>query len=133
MEHYSAIKKNEIIPFAATQMDPEIIIPSEVKSKRERQIPYDITYMWNLKKNYTNKLIYKTEIDSQTQKTNLQLPKVKGEGGINQEFGINRYTLLYIKQVNNKDLLFSTGNYTQYLVINYNGKEPEKQYIYVYV
>ena len=46
-------------------MDPEIIIPSEVKSKRERQIPYDITYMWNLKKNYTNKLIYKTEIDSQ--------------------------------------------------------------------
>ena len=34
------------------------------KSDRERQILYDITYMWNLK--YTNELIYKTEIDSQT-------------------------------------------------------------------
>ena len=35
---------------------------SEVKSERERQTPYDITYMWNL--NYdTNQLIY--EIDSQ--------------------------------------------------------------------
>ena len=31
------------------------------KSDRERQISYDITYMWNLKKNDTNELIYKTE------------------------------------------------------------------------
>ena len=35
------------------------------KSERERQIPYDITYMWNLKYD-TNELIYETEIDSQT-------------------------------------------------------------------
>ena len=46
MEYYSAIKKNEIMPFAATWMQLEIITPSEV---RERQIPYDIIYMWNLK------------------------------------------------------------------------------------
>ena len=50
MECYSAIKKNEIMPFAATWMDPDIVILSEVKSDRERQIPYDIAYMWNLKK-----------------------------------------------------------------------------------
>ena len=37
-----------------------IIILSEVKSKRERQIPYDVTYMWNLKYD-TNEPIYKTE------------------------------------------------------------------------
>ena len=43
MEYYSAIKKNEIIPFAATWMGTEIIILS--KSERDRQIPYDITYM----------------------------------------------------------------------------------------
>ena len=35
------------------------------KSERERQIPYDITYMSNLKYD-TSKLIYKTETDSQT-------------------------------------------------------------------
>ena len=53
--------------------------------------------MGNLKYD-TNELIYKTETDSQIQKTNLRLPKGKGGGGgINQEFGISRYTLLYIK------------------------------------
>ena len=46
--------------------------------------------MWNLKYD-TNELIYKTETDSQTQKTNLRLPKGKGRGGINQELGISKY------------------------------------------
>ena len=35
---------------------------------RERQVSYDIAYMWNLKKKKTdtNELIYKTKTDSQT-------------------------------------------------------------------
>ena len=61
-------------------------------------------YMWN--KNNTNELLYKTETDSQTQRTNLWL---RGEGKL--KYGINRYIRLYIKQINNKDLLCSTGNY----------------------
>ena len=58
---------------------------------------------------------------------------VRGGGGINQEYRINRYTLPYIKQINNKDLLFSTGNRIQYLVITYNGKELNtKNICYIY-
>ena len=59
----------------------------------------------------------------------------KGErgSGISQEFGTNRYTLLYIKQINNKDLLHSTGNYIQYFIITYNGEESEREHIYVYI
>ena len=49
-------------------------------------------------------------------------------GGVNQEFRINIYTLLYIKQIINKDLLYSTGNDTQYFVMIYKGKEPEKYF-----
>ena len=60
MEYYSAIKKNEIMPFAATWMQLEIIILSEVS-----QIPYDITHMWNLKYD-TYEPIHKTETDSKT-------------------------------------------------------------------
>ena len=45
-----------------------------------------------------NKDIYKTEIDSQTQKINLSLPKGKGQGKkINIDLGINICPLLYIK------------------------------------
>ena len=35
MEYYSAIKKNEIMPFAVTWMDLEIIIPSDVNQKEK--------------------------------------------------------------------------------------------------
>ena len=63
MEYYSAIKRNEIMPFAATWMQLEIIILSEVTQKEKDK--YHITYMWNLKYD-TNEPIYETETDSQT-------------------------------------------------------------------
>ena len=51
MEYYSAVEKNEIMPFAATWMDLEIIILSEV-IQTEKDKYHDIAYMWNLKKRY---------------------------------------------------------------------------------
>ena len=48
------------------------------KSERERQIPYDITYMWNLKYG-ANDPIYKTETDSQTE-NRLVVAEGEGEG-----------------------------------------------------
>ena len=53
--------------------------------------------------------------------------------GIVREFGIDMYTLLYFKWITNKDLLYSTGNSTQYSVMTYMGKESKKEWIYVYV
>ena len=95
MEYYSAIKRHEILPSAATWMDLEIIILSEVN--QTNIICYGL-YVES-KENDTNELIYKTDTDSQTSKTNLWLPKGKvGAGGqINREFGIDIYTLLYLK------------------------------------
>ena len=74
----------------------------------------------------------KTETDSQTQRTDLWLPRGRrGGGGMDWEFGISRCKLLYIKWINNKILLYSTGNYMQYPVINHNGKEYEKECIHI--
>ena len=48
------------------------------------------------------------------------------------EFGINIYTLLYVKYII-RDLLYSTENSTQYSVITYIGKESEKsKYMFMY-
>ena len=89
--------------------------------------------MWKLKKkNDTNELIYKIKTVSQTEETNLWLPK--GIGGAGGEIGvwINMYKLLYIKWISNRDLLNSTENYIQSLVITYIGKESIKEDAYIY-
>ena len=56
-----------------------------------------------------------------------------GQGRKDWEFGISRCKLLYIGWINNKVLLYSTGNYIQYPVINHNGKEYLKKNICVYL
>ena len=48
VEYYSAIKKNEIMPFTATWMELETVILSEVSQKEKDKYHYDITYVWNL-------------------------------------------------------------------------------------
>ena len=46
------------------------------------------------------------------------------------EFGVNIRKLLHIEWINNKVLLYSTGNCIQYPVINHNGNKYEKECIY---
>ena len=50
------IKKNEIMLFAATQMDLEIVILSEV---REGEISHDISHIWKTKRNDVKNLLTK--------------------------------------------------------------------------
>ena len=65
MEYYSATKK-ELNNAICNNIDATRDYHTKwSKSERERQIPHDITYMWNLKYD-TNELIYKTETDSLT-------------------------------------------------------------------
>ena len=57
----------------------------------------------------------------------------RGRGGMEWEFGVSRYKLLYIEWVNNKVLLYSIGHCIQYPVINHNGKEYKKECVYIYI
>ena len=62
MECYPVTKNNEIMPFAATWMDLEIIILSEISQKEKDK--YMILLICGILKNGTNELIYKIETDS---------------------------------------------------------------------
>ena len=61
------------MPFAATWMELETLILSEV-SQKEEDIPYDITYMWNLQCG-TDEPIYRRETESQTRTADFWLPR----------------------------------------------------------
>ena len=81
----------------------------------------------------TNELIYKTETDSQVLKTNLWLPKGTGRGlECTWSLG-SAYALWYMEHLASRDLLCSTENSTQYLVIIYVGKEMEREWLCVHV
>ena len=108
MECYSAIKKNKIMPFATTWLKLETFILTEVKSERERQIPYDITYIWNL--------IYGTDEPFHRKETHglgKQNRGCQGRGvgsGMDWESEVNRGKLLPLEWISNEIPLYSTGN-----------------------
>ena len=54
-------------------------------------------------------------------------------GGKDREFGIDRYTLLYLKWITNKVLLYSTGNSAQCYVAAWIRGEFVGEWIHVYV
>ena len=56
---------------------------------------------------------------------------VRGGDGILGEFGIDMYTLLYLKWIINKDLLYSTGNSAQCYVAAWMGGEFRGEWIHV--
>ena len=68
------------MPFTEPWLYLEIIIPSEKsQTEKDKYHTKKITYMWNLKKKYTNELNYKIETYSDLE-NNLRLLKEKGGG-----------------------------------------------------
>ena len=111
MEYYSAIKKSEIMPFAATRMDLDIIILSEVSQTKANIIWYHLYVKSN--KNDTKELTNKTETNSQISKPILWLSQGKLWGGGIRRMGIITHTHYCAKYVINKKLLYSTGRSAQ--------------------
>ena len=78
MEYYSDIKKNKIMPFAPTWMDLEVITENEAKWRKTNTIYYYLYVASNIyiyTHTHTYTVLYKMEIDTRPQKTNLRLPK----------------------------------------------------------
>ena len=71
------------------------------KSERERQIVYDLTYMWNLKSKQTNKLMDPRKQIGGYQRKSGELNEM-GEG-------VKKYKLPSIKQISHGDVMYSMG------------------------
>ena len=59
--------------------------------------------------------------------------KGKKGGWVTWDIGIDIYTFLNIKQITNKNLLYSTGKSTQYFVMTSMEKESKKEWVHVYI
>ena len=83
MEYYSAVKKNKIMPFAATWMELETLILSKVRKRK------------------TNTIWYHFYLES-----NIWLPSWRGREWDGLEFGVNRCKLLPLEWICNEILLY---------------------------
>ena len=87
--------------------------------------------MWSLKYG-TYEPIYETETDSRTRKKDLGLPMGRGgERGMDEEFGVRGCKLLHLEWISSEVLLYSIGNYIQFLELEHDGKEYKKEYVYI--
>ena len=110
------------MPFTETWMQLETITLSEVsqkeKNKYHRYHSYVYSKIWH---KWTNELIYETELGYREQ---TGVAKEEGGGrGMEWKVGVIRCKLLYLEWIKNKFLLYITGNYIQYPVIDHKGKE----------
>ena len=124
MEYYSAIKKKKIMPLAAIWMDLEIIILSEVSQRKTNTIWYHLhvaSKMWH-------KWTYLRNRNGLTDIENRRVVAKAWEGK-DWEFRISRCKLLYIEWIKNK----VQGTIFNILWLNHNGKEYEKECIYIYL
>jgi len=117
-------KKSKIMQFAVTCMQVEILILSQVRKRKTNIIWYHLfveSKIWH-KWTYLQKRNRFTDIEN-------RLVVASGEGGgsgMDWEFGVSRCKLLHLEWISNEVLLYSTGNYIQFLGIDHDGRKHKK-------
>ena len=117
VEYYSAIKRNEIESFVEMWMDLEIVIQSEVSQKEKNKYRI-LTHVCGTQKNGTDEPVCRAEVETQMQRQTYghQGGNAVGAGDVgllNWAIGIDMYTLMCIKLMTNKNLLYKKINKIQ--------------------
>ena len=87
------------------------LIQSEI-SKKEKNKYRILMHICGIQKNGTDEPVCRAEIETEMQRTNVWTPRWEkwgvggGGGGMNWEIGIDIYTLICMKQITNKNLLY---------------------------
>ena len=98
-------------------MNLESVILSEVSQTEKEK--YHIHPLYVESKMKWHEFAYKTETDSENEF--MVAGEKDGREGLVRVFGMVMYTLLYLKWVTNKDLLYSTWNSAQCYVAAWRG------------
>ena len=126
MEYYSHTQKNEISPFAATWLNLECLMPSEISQRKTIIVWYHL-YMQFFKCSkqvsmcvcmYVYIYVYIYIYIKQTHRYIKQTSGYPWQGGATQGWG--RYKLLGKRQA--QGCIVQHGEYSQYSVIIVNGK-----------
>ena len=91
MKYYSVIKKNEILPFATTWMDPEGIMLSRISQRKINTVHYELYVESKNKMNECNK----NRLTNVENKLVVTSGGGKGRGKMGE--GIKRYKLVCVK------------------------------------
>ena len=117
----------ELVHLICSNMDEPRDCYTEWSKSDTGEIPYDIPCMWNLKRNDTN------ELTKQKESHRLREGTYGCRREIVKEFGTVIYTLLYLKWMTNKDLLYSTWSSAQCYMPAWMGGEFGREWMHAYV
>ena len=108
MEYYSAIKRNAFGSFLMRWMNLEPIIQSEVCQK-EKDKYCILMHIYGIQKKGTEEFIYRATMEKQTE--NRLMDMGRGQERVRcMERVTWKFTLRYVKQVANGNLLYVSGN-----------------------
>ena len=95
----------------------QLEITTQMKS--EREVLYDITYMWHLKY-VTMNLSIKQKQTHRHRELTCDCQGRAGGSGMDWEFEVDRCKLLHLEWISNEVLLYSIGNCTQSLGVEHD-------------
>ena len=88
-----------------------------------------LTHLCGTQKNGTDEPVCRAEIETQMQRTNVWTPREESGGGgsgggMNWEIGIDMYTLMCIKWITNKNMLYKKIN-----KIKFKSSHTKKEFV----
>ena len=95
MEYYSAIKKNNIMSFAATWMQPESLILSEVNQKEKDK--YHINHLYVESKIWHKQTYLQNRNKLMDMENRVVVARGGGGSGMDWEFGVSRCKLFHLE------------------------------------
>ena len=103
-------------------MNLEPIIHSEV-SQKEKTKYHLLVHIYGIQKDGTDEPICRAALETQRELTTDTGSGEEGEGEMNGESNVEAYTLPYVKQMANGNLLFDSGNSNQGPVTTKRGEK----------